>query len=227
MSYTTQESLGGLPSASSFAAGAEFSLGYTVTGFAAGAAPGAVQLLRDAISSVLQGTIVAVQWGPAFGIPSGVLAARIRLGSTLTGAQLNGIGTSIGSAFQSRLRSGGSPSATVRNSYLHTDDMARVAADHMARVVAEITESRYRIQQDPGTTPDPAADPLREGQFVPQSDGFFSRSVGGIPMWGIAVGGVLVVGAIGFALMPKAKARAAPVAAAIKANRRRRQSRRR
>lgn len=212
------DGLGALDAGASFPPGSEFAVGYTVRGISSAAAPGAVQILRDSVAYGFRGTIVGVQWGPAFGVPSGVLAVKIRTGVALTGAQLNSIFSNIGVTFQSRLRSSGSASATVTNSHLHQLGAGGggTSAD-VASILSTISSTTGTITgATPGT---PATDPTIDS-MLPAEESFLTRDVGGIPMWGLLVGGVVALGAVGYVVMsgkPKA---------AVKANRRRRRSRR-
>lgn len=207
------DGLGALDAGTSFPPGSEFAVGYTVRGLSSAAAPGAVQILRDSVAYGFRGTIVGVQWGPAFGVPSGVLAVKIRTGVALTGAQLNSIFSSIGITFQSRLRSSGSASATVTNSHLHQLGAGGggTSAD-VASTLSTITGGSTTTGIGPISDPD--------ATMLPAEESFFTRDVGGIPMWGLLAGGVVALGAVGYVVMsgkPKA---------AVRANRRRRRSRR-
>jgi hypothetical protein len=229
------DGLGALDAGTSFPSGSEFAIGYTVRGLASSAAPGAVQILRDSVAYGFRGTIVAVQWGPAFGIPSGVMAVKIRTGTALTGAQLNSIASNIGITFQSRLRSAGSASATVTNSHLHqiggggdgtSADVASVLSTigtmtgTIAGATTGMTTPGYPGYMTTGMTPgiDPSTG-LPYGTMLPAEEGFFTQSVGGIPMWALIGGGTIAVGAVAYVLMSK------PKPAAVKANRRRRSRR--
>lgn len=209
--------LGALDAGTSFPAGSEFGVGYRVTGLPSSAAPGAVQILRDSVAYGFRGGIVAAQWGPAFGVPSGVLAVKVRTGIPLTGAQINSIFSNVGGTLQSRLRSAGSSGATVVNSHLHRISGGGTSAD-VASILSTIAT--------PGTTPavtDGTIDPatgLPYATMLPAEEGFFTQSVGGIPMWGLLAGGVLALGAVGYVVMSKPK-----TTAAVKANRRRRSRR--
>jgi hypothetical protein len=171
-----------------------------------------VQILRDSVAYGFRGSIEGVQWGPAFGVPSGVLAVKIRTGVALTGAQLNSIFSNIGITFQTRLRSAGSSAAAVTNSHLHQLGAGGNTSADVAAITSAMTT---------GTTPASTIDPstgLPYETMLPATDqGFFSQSVGGIPMWVLLGGGVVALGAIGYVLMSKPKS--AP--AAVKANRRR------
>jgi hypothetical protein len=227
------DGLGALDAGTSFPAGSEFAVGYTVRGLPSAQAPGAVQILRDSVIYGFRGTIVAVQWGPAFGVPSGVLAVKIRTGTALTGAQLNSIFSNIGITFQSRLRSAGSPSAVVTNSHLHQiggggSGGGGTSAD-VASVLSTIGTTTGTIagattgMTTPGTIGmtlgiDPSTG-LPYGTMLPAEEGFFTQSVGGIPMWALIGGGTIAVGAVAYVLMSK------PKPAAVKANRRRRSRR--
>lgn len=220
---TGVDGLGALDSGTSFPAGSEFAIGYTVRGLSAGAAPGAVQILREAVAFGFRGTIVGVQWGPAFGVPSGVLAVKIRTGTALTGAQLNSIFSNVGLQFQTRLRAAGSAGATVTNSHLHRlgsgGGGGGTSAD-VASILSTIGQTTATITGATTGTPatDPTIDPatgLPYASMLPAEESFFTRDVGGIPMWGLLAGGVVALGAVGYIVMsgkPKASA-------AVKANR--------
>jgi len=228
------DGLGALDAGTSFPSGSEFAIGYTVRGLASSAAPGAVQILRDSVAYGFRGTIVAVQWGPAFGVPSGVMAVKIRTGTALTGAQLNSIASNIGITFQSRLRSAGNASATVTNSHLHQigggggGTSAYVASvlstigtttGTIAGATTGMTTPGYPGDTTTGTTPsiDPSTG-LPYGTMLPPAENFFTQSVGGIPVWGLIAGGVVALVAVGFVVMSKPKA----TSAAVKANARKR-----
>lgn len=222
------DGLGALDAGTSFPPGSEFAVGYTVRGLSSAAAPGAVQILRDSVAYGFRGTIVGVQWGPAFGVPSGVLAVKIRTGVALTGAQLNSIFSNIGVTFQSRLRSSGSASATVTNSHLHQLGAggSGTSAD-VASILSTISSTTGTITGATTGAPtmDPTIDPatgLPYATMLPAEESFFTRDVGGIPMWGLLAGGVVALGAVGYVVM-SGKPKTAP--AAVKANRRRKSRR--
>lgn len=220
--------LGALDGGASFPAGSEFAIGYRVTGLPSAAAPGAVQILRGVVADGFRGTTVAVQWGPAFGVPSGVLAVKIRTGIALTGAQLNSIAVNMGMSLQSRLRAAGSAAATVVNSNFHRlgGGGGGGAGTDVASILSTIGTTAGSVTgATPGmtaSTVDPATG-MPYGTMLPTEENFFTQSVGGIPMWGLLVGGVVALGAVGFVVMSKPKA----ASAAVKANRRRRSRRNR
>jgi hypothetical protein len=210
MSYYEEEgvsglgALGALDSGTSFPAGSEFGVGYQVTGLPSAAAPGAVQVLRDSVAYGFRGTIVAVQWGPAFGVPSGVLAVKIRTGLPLSGAQLNSIFSDVGNTFQSRLRAAGSTSAVVRNSHLHqigSTSASLPTSDPVASLLSTFGMSTTPVTP---TGIDPATG-MPYGTMLPPAENFFTQSIGGIPMWGILVGGTVAVGAVAYVMMSKPK----------------------
>lgn len=203
--------LGDLPAATSYPSGSEFAIGYTVTGLSSAAAPAAVQTLRDSVAYGFRGTLEAAGWGPAYGVPSGVMYAKIKTGTVLTGAQLSSIAVNVGGTLQQRLGTG----ITVVNTYLH-----QLSGGTTATTPGATAPDLTSLLTQPGTAP------LMPGMLpADQSSSFFTQSVGGIPMWGIIAGGVVGVGAVAFALTRKPAA----TSAAVKANRRRtrRNSRRR
>lgn len=207
MSYYEEEggglgALGALDAGTSFPAGSEFGVGYRITGLASSAAaPVALQMLREVIAP---GSFVAAQWGPAFGVPSGVLAAKIRISSARPGSLINAIAADAASALQTRLRAGGSPSATVVNTYLHqlgSSSATPSATDPFASLLAT-----FGTPTTP-TTPtgiDPATG-FPYGTTLPPAESFFTQSVGGIPMWGILVGGTVALGTVAYVLMAPKK----------------------
>lgn len=199
--------LGSLPDEATFPAGAEFGVGFTATGLSAAASPGAVQTVRNSLAVL--GTVVDARWGPAFGVPTGVLAAKVRLTAPFTGAQLNAAAGGAGQRVQGGLGAG----VTVRNTYLHQLGTSGGGTPQ------PLIGGGGQVQNDPvadliGPYPSPY-----DTALAPQN--FFTQSVGGIPVWGILAGGVVALGAVGYVMM-SSRPRAAASPAAVKANRRRR-----
>ena len=206
--YPTLGGLGALPTGTTFPAGSEFAVGYTVANLPAGEAGAAVQTLRSAMMDGFRGTTVDVRWGPAFGVPRGVLAVKIRTGVSLTGADLNSIASRVGASFQARLGAG----KRVTNSYLHV--LGGAGTSGGGAIVPAFPATPSDI---PGLTPGTPA--FIDDNLGPYPEpGFFSQEVGGIPMWGLFAGGLVAIGAVAF-IMTRGKA-----PAAVKANKGRRKA---
>lgn len=113
MSYSYHRSLGGLTATDAYPAGAQVVGGFTVTGLASKDAGSAVQKLREAVAanfpmgsaaSAASGSRDAVNWGPAYGVPSGRLYALITLNRDgVTGGEINSAFAAVARDLSSRL----------------------------------------------------------------------------------------------------------------------------
>jgi len=197
--------LGDLAPGATIPSGAQYALGFQVRGLTPTTSPQAVSALRAVVGSAFRGTLVAAGWGPAYGVPSGHLYAVLQTARGLTGADLNTVAHMITGALPSRL-----PGTTVTNTNFH--QVGGSAGGGTSAGVPGLTMTDPVTGLITALTPGtPGAEPAYAEAEPTES--FFTQSVGGIPMWGLLVGGAVAVGGLAYALMGKPK-----VAAAVKAN---------
>jgi hypothetical protein len=202
--YEAAAGMGAVPATQQLPAGTELAAGYRVVGLPQSAAAGAPAVLRAAMQAGFLGTTVRTGWGgggDAAGVPSGTLYAVVRTGRALTGADMNSIFARVGQALQSRLGN-----VQVTNTHAHVVGGAPAGGG---------TGPGASLVPDPVTglinqfTTDPNVPPGQE-TMLPQEN-FFTQDVGGIPMWGILLGGTAALGGLAYMLMRRPSA-------AVKAN---------
>lgn len=143
----------------------------------------------------------------------------------MTGTDMNTVAHNIVRALRTRL-----PGTTITNTNFHQvgassgQTPAAQAASALTSAVDPVT-GLISALSTPTQAPTPGAiDPatgLPYGSMLPPPEGFFTQSVGGIPVWGLLIGGVAVLGGAAYMLLGNSK----PASAAVKANRRRMKTR--
>lgn len=111
MSYSFRSALGALTASDAYASGSQVVGGFSVTGLASKDSASAVQKLREAVAANFpSGNLVnvggrnAVNWGPAFGVPSGRLYAVVTLSRDgVTGGEINNAFAAVASDLARRL----------------------------------------------------------------------------------------------------------------------------
>jgi len=210
--------LGSLPTATTFPVGQQLVAGYLVASSATAAEK--LAALNAAMAYGFRGAIVRSGWGgpgAPGGVPAGSMFIVVEIRAPgVTGATMNGVFSSVGQRLQSQL-----PGSRVTNTHASTFG----AAPGGGGATPDLTSILSTIGTTPGTTPgvmpgtiDPATG-LPYGTMLPPAENFFTQSVGGIPVWGLLVGGVIALGGVGYVLLgskPKA------TSAAVKANARKR-----
>jgi hypothetical protein len=208
MSYSSRHSLGALATAT-YPSGTQLVAGYRITGLTrpAGEVP---DLLRQAMQAAFRGTTVRTGWGgggDAFGVPSGHVYALVRTGvAGVTSDTMNGIFSRVASDLQSRLGGG-----TVTNTHAH------VAGGGGGGGSPGIDPSTFLNiapspplpgMTPPGMAPPGMAPPGSEYMppaydTLPAEGSFLTSTVGGVPMWGLLLGGTVVVGGLGYLLLSR------------------------
>lgn len=186
----------GAVAAGSYPTGTKFAAGYYVTGLV-GTPANAVEQLRQAMQAGFRGRTLEVGWGPKHGVPSGHLYALVETARDgITGDEMNTIFSRVGSALQAR------GVGSVRNTQAHL-----VSRPGAPLAPAPGTNT---LTPMPGTAPTPGAMPgtdpnLLYDPYATQPTGFMSQTIGGIPVWGLMIGGLGVIGLVGYSLMSSAK----------------------
>lgn len=213
------DGLGSLDAGHTFPMGAQLVAGYLVASSASAAEK--LAALNAAMAYGFRGTIVRSGWGgpgAPGGVPAGSLwiIVQIARSSGVTGAEMNTIFSNVGQRLQSQLPAGSRVTNTHASVYGAGGGSS--SGPDIASLLSTITGGTT-----PTTTPtgiDPATG-LPYGSMLPPAEtGFFSQSVGGIPMWGVLAGGTVALGVVAYVLMSKPKTKVA-------ANRRRRSRRNR
>lgn len=216
-------------------AGTQLAAGYRIDGLVnpAGEVPG---LLRQAMEYGFRGRTVRTGWGggsDAAGIPSGVAYAIVETARDgVTADEMNRIFSNVGANLQTRLRGG-----RVSNTHAHVARRAGGSAATAPSAPAPAGAGAGKGSPSgsspsdfltafttPGTPSTPyVPDGSMTPSYYPTEESFFTTTYGGIPGWGLLVGGALLVGGIGYMALQSRRP------AAVKANRprRRRRSRRR
>jgi len=204
--------LGDLPAGATIPSGAQYALGFQVTGLTPTTSPQAVSALRAVVGTAFRGNLVAAGWGPAYGVPSGRLYAVLQTARGLTGADMNTVAHMITGALPSRL-----PGTTVTNTNFHLvggsgGGAAETAAASITGAIDPVTGLLTAL-----TSGTPATYPGADAGYpiaTEPAENFFTQSVGGVPVWGLLAGGVVAIGAIAYVFMGKPK-----TAATVTANR--------
>lgn len=222
MSYY-EESVGGLGDLGSLDAGTTFPIGtQLVAGYLVASSASAAEklaALNAAMAYGFRGAIVRSGWGgpgAPGGVPAGSLWIIVEIRAAgVTGATMNSVFSNVGARLQSQLPAGSRVTNTHASTYGSGGSSS--TAD-IASLLSTITGGATT----PTTTGIDPTTGLPYGSMLPPAEtGFFSQSIGGIPVWGLLAGGTVAVGAVAFVLMSKPKAKA------VAANRRRRSRRRR
>lgn len=216
MSYSGLGSLGSL-AAATYPINTQLAAGYRIAGLTrpAGEVPG---LLREAMQAAFRGATLRTGWGGgsgSAGVPSGHVYAVVETRMDgVTADVMNGIFSQVARDLQTRLGGG-----TVTNTHGHVVRLGS-AGSSAARTAADIaTALTTPGTATPGTeTPSDVMPPSYLPPPSIEEGSFFTRSVGGIPMWGILAGGVVVLGGLGFVLLSPRRS------SQVKQNRRRRRS---
>jgi len=200
MSYSGLGYLGALEAAT-YPSNTQLVAGYRIVGLTrpAGEVPG---LLREAMQAAFRGATLRTGWGGgsgSAGVPSGHVYAVVETRAPgVTSDTMNGIFSRVASALQSRLGGG-----TVTNTHAH---VVR-GGGGPAVSPSDIVPSASLPGALPGVLPPgdgllPGSDP---GLLPVEEPSFFSQTVGGVPMWGVLLGGTALVGAAAYVLMSSRK----------------------
>jgi len=218
------QGLGSLPAGGALSIGQQLVAGYNVQSSAPPAQK--LQAVRDAMAYGFRGAIVGAGWGgpgAPGGVPAGQIWITVQIGAAgVTTDVMNTVFANVGRNIQSRLPAG----STVTNTYA---SMVGGVTGGVTPTTDPVTGLITAFGVPPVTPGTPAGiDPatgLPYGSMLPQPEGFFTRSVGGIPMWGLLAGGTVALGGIAYVLMSGKPKTASP--AAVKANRKRGRKQRR
>lgn len=184
----------GAVAAGSYPTGTKFAAGYYITGLV-GTPANAVEQLRQAMQAGFLGRTLEVGWGPKHGVPSGHLYALVETARDgITGDEMNTIFSRVGAALQSR------GVGSVRNTQAHL----------VSRPSTGLTQGANALNPTPGAAPIPGAMPTTDPSllydpYATQPTSFMSQTVGGIPVWGLMVGSLGVVGLVGYSLLASAR----------------------
>jgi hypothetical protein len=211
MSYTSRHSMGAL-TAATYPANTQLVAGYRIVGLTrpAGEVPA---LLREAMQAAFRGATLRTGWGGgagSAGVPSGHVYAVVetRAGG-VTSDTMSGIFSRVASDLQSRLGGG-----TVTNTHAHLVSGGGTPSGGGAPGF----DPSSLLSVVPSVGPGVAPGPLPEDYLPPPppiEEPFLTRTVGGIPMWGLLAGGTVAVGALAYMMMSGRSS------SAVKANRRR------
>lgn len=205
----------------SFPSGSRFAGGYFVTNLS-GTPANAVQQLREAMQAGFRGRTLEAGWGPKYGVPSGHLYVLIETARDgITGDELNMIFSRVGAALQGR------GVGSVRNTHAHQIGASGGTSPAPSAIAPSAPAAPFAPSSAPSSLSTPGAStqhfspmpevPVVDPMAMDTGGGFMSQRIGGIPMWGLMVGGVAVIGVVGYALVSSAKK-----PAVVKSNRRRR-----
>jgi hypothetical protein len=199
------DGLGSLDAGHTFPMGAQLVAGYLVASSASAAEK--LAALNAAMAYGFRGTIVRSGWGGP-GAPGGVPAGsmwiivQIARSSGVTGAEMNTIFSNVGQRLQSQLPAGSRVTNTHASPYGSSGGSS--STPDIASLLASITGGAATTPTTP-TGIDPATG-LPYGSMLPPAEtGFFSQTIGGIPMWGVLAGGTLALGTVAYVLMSKPK----------------------
>lgn len=235
MSYYEEESgalgaLGALNAGTTFPIGTQLVAGYLVASSASAAEK--LAALNAAMSYGFRGAIVRSGWGgpgAPGGVPAGSLWIIVEIRAAgVTGAAMNTVFSNVGARLQSQLPSGSRVTNTHASTYGSSGGSSGGGGSSpgtdISSILSSVTGGTATTPYGTPATPygiDPATGMPYGSMLPPAETGFFSQSVGGIPVWGLLAGGVAAVGIVGAVLMSKPKPK-------VTANRRRsRRNRRR
>ena len=201
----------GTLSSETYGSGTQLVGGYGITGLTRppGEVPG---LLRQALASFPGASVARVGWGggsDAAGVPGGHVYAVMEVTrSGLTADEANRAFSAAAAALQAL--SGG----RVTNTHAHVARRAAAAATTGTTGGKGGGTSPSDFLTAFTSTPSYTPDTTTPYAYESEPTSFFTTTYGGIPGWGLTVGGVLLLGGLGYMAMQSRRA--------VKANRRRR-----